>query len=275
MKTAPLSDAIIVALSNIVDDSQVDTRQPSHSDIGYDIKRAGLEEADPQKQGRPVGKAKRVKAVLGWALENNYAAGEKLVYYLLSTIRGYGGFRKESSNYVGEEAIDNAIAAFRTEGFVLTKDGQLSPLVLDSLSSAELKEALQAYVRRAKKGVEDAALLTGTSKDLLEAVAKYILLQRWGDEPDRISFPMLLGQAFDSLDLASTDSHVPQGCPPQKKMEKALFELGLAINTLRNKEGTGHGRPFLPSVSDEEAKLAIESMGIISEYMLSKLEKIG
>ncbi len=39
---APLSDAIIVAISQLVDDAQADHRDPSHSDLDFEIKRAGL-----------------------------------------------------------------------------------------------------------------------------------------------------------------------------------------------------------------------------------------
>jgi len=35
-------------------------------------------------------------------------------------------------------------------------------------------------VRRAKRGAADAALVTGTGKDLLEAVAAHVLQQRYG-----------------------------------------------------------------------------------------------
>ena len=37
--------------------------------------------------------------------------------------------------------------------------------------------ALSSYVERARKGGEDAALLTGTAKDLLEATAAYVLTE--------------------------------------------------------------------------------------------------
>lgn len=58
-----------------------------------------------------------------------------------------------------------------------------------------------------------------------------------------------------------------------EKMELVLYDLGCSINNLRNKQGTGHGRPFLPLINDHEAKVAIESMGMISEYMMSKLRE--
>ena len=86
--------------------------------------------------------------------------------------------------------------AFGTEGFVLHGDGVLSPRVLDGLSGNDLTAALDGYVRRAKKGVADAALLTGTSKDLLEATAAHILMTRFGQTPDE---QQLLDAAWASV----------------------------------------------------------------------------
>lgn len=270
---APLSDEIVIAMANLVDDAQVDTREPSHSDIGFQIERSGLEKADPKKQGRSVGKAKRIRAVLNWALENNIYAGEKLVYYLITTIRGMGGFRLESSNYVGQEAIANAIQAFKLEGYSLSIDGMILPTVLENLNEEETEIALYAYVNRAKRGVGDAALLAGTGKDLLEAVSAHVLFKKWGSYPTTVNFPTLLGQAFTALGLATSNTPVEKGEPAKWRMERALYELACSINSLRNKEGTGHGRPFASSLTEDEARVAIESIGTISEYLLTALKK--
>jgi hypothetical protein len=81
---------------------------------------------------------------------------------------------------------------------------------------------------------------------------------------------MLLGQAYIALQLP-TPQHPPQaGESHMSKIERAFFELACAINNLRNRQGTGHGRPWLPSVTEEEAKIAIQSMGNIAEYLLLK-----
>jgi hypothetical protein len=68
-KKAPINEAIVVAVARLVDDSQTETREPSHSDIEFQINRAGLIHADPRIQGQIVGKAKRVRAVLSWGME--------------------------------------------------------------------------------------------------------------------------------------------------------------------------------------------------------------
>ena len=61
--SAPLTDAVIAALARLVDDSQSPTgsRQPSHSEIEDQFRRADLIQADPNQAGRPIGKAKRVR----------------------------------------------------------------------------------------------------------------------------------------------------------------------------------------------------------------------
>lgn len=266
---APLNDAIIIAVARLVDDAQKGTREPSHSDIEFQITRAGLAARDPRSQGQIVGKAKRVRAVLSWALENAPDSGEIFVAALIALVRGKGGFRRESPNFVGEDAIADAADAFRSEGYVLTAEGELQPTSIDTLSGAQLTSALEAYVRRARRGSEDAALLVGTGKDLLEATAAHVICERFGHYPQQANFPTLLGQAFTALGLATPLAPVQQSEPPQRRLERTLYEAGCAVNALRNREGTGHGRPWLPTVSDGEARAAIQLIGTVSGFLLS------
>ncbi len=267
--STPLNDAIIVALAQLVDDSQSGRREPSHDDLNFLVQRSGVTDGDPKSAGQTVGKTKRVRAVLSWALEYNIEGGKNFAASLLGFIRGHGGFRPESPNYVGGDAIKNISSAFNSEGYELTLDGELRPVLLDNLSGAALTDALKAYVRRAKLGADDAALVTGTAKDLLEATAAHVLQQKYGSYSSAANFPTLLGQAFVALDLATTEHPVEENELPTKRVERAMFELACAINRLRNRDGTGHGRPWLPYVGDSEAKLAIESMGIIAERLLA------
>jgi hypothetical protein len=267
----PLSDTIIVAVARLVDDSQSETREPSHSDIEFQINRAGLTAGDPKSQGQVVGKAKRVRATLNWALENNLEAGGMLVAGLISHIKGCGGFRETSPNYVGSEVFKDAVDAFKSDGYELTTGGELRSIFLENLSGAPLTAALEAYIRRAKRGATDAALVTGTGKDLLEATAAHILVERWGSYSSSNNFPTLLGQAFVALGLATPQDQPQTGEAPQRRLERSLYEVGCSVNQLRNKEGTGHGRPWLSSVTDDEAKVAIEIMGVIAEKLLGLL----
>lgn len=270
---APLSESILIAVARLIDDSMADVkREPTHSDLDFQMGRAGLKAADPKAQGQTVGKAKRVRAVLSWALDNDVTAGERFVANLIAHIQGCGGFRSSSQNYVGAEAIEDAVHAFRSEGFELTADGELRPLLLTGLTGIAMTTALKAYVRRARKGVTDAALVTGTGKDLLEATAKHVLLEVWGTCPET-TFPGLLGQAFVAVGLTTPQNALQKGEPPEKALDRALFDAACAINRLRNKEGTGHGRPWLPAITETQSREATELMGIIAERLLRALEQ--
>lgn len=169
---------------------------------------------------------------------------------------------------MGDEGIQDAVEAFRAEGYVLSAEGELRPTVLDTLAGAALTDALEAYVRRARRGSEDAALLVGSGKDLLEATAAHVISEKYGSYSNQGNFPTLLGQAFTVLGLATSQT-APQQTEPQRRLERALYEAGCAVNALRNKQGTGHGRPWLPSVTDNEARSAIQLIGIVSGFLLA------
>lgn len=274
--TAPLSEAIITAVAELVNDAQEPTsRKPSHSDISFEIEQAGLSHVDPRNRGRKVGKAKRIRPVLRWALQQDRESGEELVAALIAQIRGYGGFTASSDNYVGKAAFDNARRAFKSEGYELAEDGSLRPTVLEEWSGRETNEALHSYVRRAREGSTDAALLAGTGKDLLEATCAHVLVEIQGDYPENTNFPGLLGQAFVSLRMKTPKHPDESGEEPYRRFERALYELGCSVNTLRNKEGTGHGRPFLPKSTEEQARHAAQAMGVVAGYMLDRLDELA
>jgi hypothetical protein len=264
--SAPLTDSIVVAIAELVDDAQAaDRREPSHSDLRFTFE---LQQGDPASLGQSVGKAKRVRTTLSWAIEHAPEAGGQFIYGFVALLRGHGGFRGSSPNYVGAHAYENATAAFAAEGYDLSLEGDLRPKILENLTGPALTDALKSYVRRAKRGADDAALVTGTGKDLLEAAAAHVLQQRLGSYPTTSNFPTLLGQAFITLGLATPMDPIINGEPPDRQIERAFFELACGVNRLRNKQGTGHGRPWLPTVTEADARMATEAMGLIAERLL-------
>lgn len=273
MDKIPVNDTIIYSLARLIDDAQKERRDPSHSDIEFQINRAGLNSADPNKDGLPVGKAKRIRMVLTWAIENNSQKAETFAMGIIASVKSCGGFRAQSPNYVGADAIQDLASALKSEGVILDENGSVSTVALETLSGKNLTHALRNYVNRAKKGIEDAALVVGTSKDLMEAVAAHVIQELWGHYPSTLNFPALLGQAFTVLGMATPEQPKTSGEHQRCRLERALYETACAINSLRNKQGTGHGRPWIPDVRPSEAKAAIEFMGSISELMLENLER--
>jgi hypothetical protein len=268
----PLNDTLVYAFAQAVDDSPpAQTREPSHGDLDFIFQKSGVLEGDPKTKGQAVGKAKRVRAVLSWAVGTNVGAGRVCISQLLSFLRAHGGFRSESPNYIGDPAIQSLREAFSGEGFVLASDGELSAKVLESLSGAELTAALAAYVRRAQAGAEDAALLTGTGKDLLEATAAHVLREVFNNENPPHNFPTLLGQAFVGLGLKTTADKEQPTDTPQQRLQRHLFGAACAVNTLRNKQGSGHGRPWMATVTSAEAHAGVQTMGLVAQLLLNAL----
>lgn len=271
---APIDDAILLAVATLVDDKRSGTgsRLPSHDDLRRAIGRAGLSHLDAgAPPAPPIGKFKRVHTTLisGWTEDAD--ATERLVDILLGVVRGHGGFRAESANYCGDEAIANVAAAYAAHGWTLTVDGQVLPRVLDSLKGRQASEALAQYAERARRGALDSPLLAGVAKDLLEATAIHVVIEKFGGPPVSHSFPVILGQAFYGLGMATDETPKEPSEHPRKRVERAAFGLACALNALRNKEGTGHGRPWPGDLKPAEARFAVESMGNIASLMLDAL----
>lgn len=268
---APLTEDIAHAVARLLDDAQVEPkRKPSHADLTALLDRVKLGTADPTRSGVSMGKHRRIRDVLLWALENDPPAGERLVGAILAQLRALGGFKDMSSNFCGAQAINNARTAFRRVGYELASDGDLRPRVLDSLSGQDLTDALREYVLRAQRGVLDAALLAGTAKDLIEATAAHVVVEIQGSPPVTRNFPTLLYSAYTALQLTAAQR---EATTPLQQLDAAMFQMALAVNALRNQGGTGHGRPFPSSVSPQDACTATQSIGVVAHHLLLRLEQ--
>ena len=243
----------------------------SHDQLGRLFAGAGFGSADP---GTSKGKAKRMRDVMSHAMAHDTKAGALLVYRLISSIRGHGGFREDDPSYIGESAYLNLRDAYRASNFELDRDGELRRRVLDGVSPLESDEVLRAYVRRIQQGAADAPLVTGTGKDLLEATARRVLETHGRDYPGH-DFPGTLFHAFEAAGLPTPPSSAIQtlsrdlSSDPRERVQQVLYLLGCAVNKLRNEEGTGHGRAFAPAVTEREAEIAAKAMALISELLLT------
>lgn len=140
----------------------------------------------------------------------------------------------------------------------------------------QLMKALMKYVgniqaNRLIKIAKKILIIEGQERILLEAVSKHVLTIK-SISYQTNSFPFILAQTFMALGMVTSQHSIQQNEAITAKYERALYDLGCAINNMRNKEGTGHGRPFLPLITHEEAYSAIQSIGIISDYMIRKLK---
>lgn len=272
-----LSESMVHAVGRLVDDWQ-NPREPTHSDIGATLARAGLAHADPHADptAQKMGKQKRVRQALQCALDSDVAAGTQGVEAFINLVRGSGGFLPSSPNYCGEDAIRTCVAAFEGEPVELTVDGVLRPRNLSALSGRELSDALRSYIIRAQRGHEDSVLLAGTGKDIIEAAAAHVVTERYGSYSEHADFPTLLGQAFVAVGLDAQRPKQESGGVDGARtaLSLALYDLACAVNRVRNKAGSGHGRPFIPDLAPEEVRTATEAAGLVAGRLLDALGSV-
>ena len=245
---------------------------PSHDELTRAFERAGLSSAEPDAK-TPVGKVKRIREVLGYALDREPKSGEKLVGLLVDGIRAHGGFRPSATAFIGEDLVSNLRQAFRQLGFDLDAEGYLRPSLLENLDGAQLTEALWTYVRRARTGAADPELVIGTAKNLEEATARHVLKEISGSYPTtgpQSSFPMILSKAFVHLGLNPSSAQLSR--EPYQALQEAIFLLGLSVNRLRNARGDGHGRPEKPVANALESRLSAQAGALVSELLLTTLQ---
>jgi hypothetical protein len=251
-------------------------RGPSHDELTRLFERMGLAEADPLC-GDPsltIGKMKRVRAVLGTALDRDRESGGRLVQSLVLAVRAHSGFQRGSDSYVGDDLLAEAQRAFADIGYELSPDGAIHPRRLEELDGAELTDALLAYVRRAREGADDDALVVGTDKDLLEAVARHALVETTGGYATQDNFPATMYQAFERLELSPAPPSVSDQLDPDPRsaVQQAVYLLALAVNRLRNQQGTGHGRPIPTDLREDDSRIACHATALACEVLLTALE---
>lgn len=246
---------------------------PSHDELERLIDRAGLAGVDPRRTDSKVGKMKRMRAVLWYAADNDEEAGTKLIRALFPAMRAAGSFRPHDEQYAGAANIEALQAALDVVGYDLTSDGVVTPKSMEGLEGTQMTEALRTMVRRARAAGDDSALRIGTAKELTEATARHVLVERVGAYPTHGNFPATLHQAFTVLSLATpaqTDLGALAG-DAWESVERAMFILACAVNRYRNEQGTGHGRPQTVSASDAQGRMAAEASALVSELLLSQL----
>jgi len=99
-----------------------------------------------------------------------------------------------------------------------------------------------------------------------------VITVKFGVYPQHANFPTLLGQAFVALGLATSEDPPSSTEAPCRVMERGMYLAAVGVNRLRNKEGTGHGRPWTAGITKTEAEAAVELAGAIAGYMLDKLD---
>ena len=99
------------------------------------------------------------------------------------------------------------------------------------------------------EGDADAPLVAGTAKDLAEATARHVLIERGGSYSESMGFQGTLHNAFAAIGITPVGPSEWQAIltqldvDPARRLQQCIYVTALAANKLRHAEGTGHGRP--------------------------------
>jgi hypothetical protein len=248
---------------------------PTHAELDDLFRRHGLAHADPKLVDAGVTKEVRVRAVLTEGVAAAPEVADGLVHTLLAGMRTRGCFEAGGDHYPvgGPAVIGAAQRAFRQLGWDLDDEGQLAPAVLTGLDHHARRRAIEAAIERIRRAPDDAALLIGSAKELLETTSRYVLEEIGQPARANADFPELLHMARDRLDLLP--QRVSQTSPAGKTVREVydgLWKVAKAVNELRNTEGTGHGRTTLPTVAPQTARVVVQAAGLLSALLLDTLD---
>ena len=226
MTTPPASDEIAGALGRFFHGGI----GPSHATLTGVFLRAGYSDADPYVEADGVpNKEVRVQTVVRAAARRPTGA-RQLADGLFTALRIHGCFNKTKAAY-NPDALSTAQSAFRRGGWSLSVDGLLSILGHIDLHTGG-REALDEQIDRLRRASEDPGQLLGSAKDLLEAVAKFVL-EELGCPQDG-DFGHLWFLARDRLGIHPTQ--VAYDSPGAAQVKKILVPVGLSQSRLTSCE---------------------------------------
>jgi abortive infection Abi-like protein len=196
----------------------------------------------------------------------------ELVEALLARLRVGSAF-PEGAGAHDHQLVRSAQRAFARAGWQLADDGVLSIAGAVDLSTGG-REALDDQLERLRRAVDDPALLLGTAKDLLEAVAKFVLEEFGVSIAGQADFAQLWYLARERLGVLPQQigGDAPGG-PQIKAILQSSWRIAEQVNQLRGLQGTGHGRTLPTGVSAEMALLVVREAGSVAEFALTTLDR--
>ncbi len=271
MPQSPLTHDVAAALSRFFTGGL----GPTHAELDEVFAYSGMAAVDPKPSDPNATKEVRVRAVLGEAVYTNASTAAQLLDRLLAHMRVRGCFDPGCDHYPrdGADVIAAAQRAFRRVGWALDAEGNLAPELLTGLDHQSQRRAIEAAIDRIRRAPDDAALLIGTAKELLESTSRYVLEEVGQPARPNADFNELLHMARDRLDLLPQS--VAQGDPAARTVREVydgLWKVAKAVNELRNAEGTGHGRTTVATVSAQTARVVVKAAGLLGSLLLDTLD---
>lgn len=173
-----------------------------------------------------------------------------------------------------KERVRTAQRALSRVGWGLSDDGYLSPSGAIDLTTGG-REALDEQLDRLRRVADDPGQLLGSAKDLLEAVAKFVLEEFSVPVPGRApDFDHVWYLARERLGvLPQQVNPALPGADNIKAILQSSWKIAEQVNRLRALQGTGHGRTLPTGVSAEMALMVVREACSVAEFTLSTLDR--
>lgn len=266
MVQPPVSDEVAAALGRFY----FGGGGPSHSKLTTAFTAAGYADVapyDPNRQG--PNKESRVVSTVRTSIRKPDGA-RRLIEGLLVDLRVGGCFGLEENRPL----VQAAQRALARRGWLLSDDGHLSPAGSIDLTTGG-REALDEQIDRLRRGVDDPGLLLGSAKDLLEAVAKFVLEEVGMPVSGHPSFNHLWHLARERLGILPEQvSAATPGARHIKAVLQSSWKIAEQINELRSVQGAGHGRTLPTGVSTEMALMMVREACSVAEFTLTTLDRL-
>lgn len=168
----------------------------------------------------------------------------------------------------------------KRDGYIY-EDGTIhGQLAIDIHAVTEASEIvdeayLRTHVRRLNDSVDsDPAQAIGSSKELLETVAKAILKEFNQDVGAYKTVPQLVKAALNCLELTVENiPRVKEGANSLKQVLAGLSQIVGGIAELRSLYGTGHGRlEQQEGISPRHARLVVGATATLATFLLETLD---
>lgn len=142
--------------------------------------------------------------------------------------------------------------------------------LVDQGLSVDLAQ-LRVNVQRIRAAIsDDPALAIGSSKELVEATCKAILVEHGQVPSERAEITELVGLVLDRLDLLAKDvSSEKKGAQSIKKILGSLAQVVQGLAELRNLYGSGHGKgPDQRGLTARHARLCAGAASTLATFLM-------
>ena len=243
---------------------------PKHKELTLLFCRFGIDDSYVWHGETSDSKRTRVERALR-KVNSNPSRALKFANALLSLLRADQSVGDKHSKE--EQNLRQALveAGFNlTDAYEIYEESPISKINFETGGRAAIDEQLN----RLQKAQDDPALMIGTAKELLEAIAKYVLKESGMPVDKKIDFNPLIHIAVERMNMAPKSINADyEGGKCVRDIYQQALNICKELGQLRNLQGTGHGRTLPTGVDSQTALFVVKIACLIAQLLLQEWDK--